>query len=602
MATTTTRLGLKVIDTPVTDTVDQLRLSINNHATVLDAQYLESTYALRPAAATKGRIHRSTDTGEVAIDTGTSWEPVWGPPSISRSVLDVGQVGQTRAGRQLAAADFTDCGLSAPVALWNLGGLTDVGGGGLSLTNKGSVTFGTGIEGVASSAAVFSGSTSQALYRSDTGAGDPLRIRTGSVGCWVKTAKRGVAQGALSRWRTTGNLRHFTLFVDSGNRMRAYGSIDGTAEVYAQGAADVCDDRWHFVVAVYDGASIRLYVDGQLDGVAAIAGPLSNLAVPLNVGSNNGADSGTAATDPWFGRADEAFVTNECMTPEQIAHMYGVKIAHGMATAPRRASLRVTRRRRGAAFVNGDFPGTPARAHTFAAGSLNELNGGAALTASGTATAVAGPDGLKDSATFVTGGSYLRSTDTGLPSGTSQRSHGCWVCAVPHPTSYQNFLVWGANGSNVALYIDPVSGRFSFSSAGDAQMGWAAADGKWHHVVAVEDNAAADGLKRKLYVDGRLSATSTTLNSLTLAGANAFRLGADATGAQPLAGAVSRAFVYAGALTWEQVQALYTKSAAMMPASPKEASDHVEWLGAASLIFNGDGLEPQHLIDLEVSR
>src|SRR4051812_17753160 len=54
-------------------------------------------------------------------------------------VLDVGQPGQIRAGRQLAATDFTKMGLAAPAGLWNLGDLTDASGNGRSLLNKGSV-------------------------------------------------------------------------------------------------------------------------------------------------------------------------------------------------------------------------------------------------------------------------------------------------------------------------------------------------------------------------------------------------------------------------------------------------------------------------------
>jgi hypothetical protein len=111
-------------------------------------------------------------------------------------ILDVGLLNQRRAGRQLTNADFTSLGLSVPLGLWNLGDLTDVSGNGRVLSNKGSVTFAGGINGVATTAAQFTGSTGQALYIADAGANDPFRIRTGSWGCWFRTAKRGVSQYA----------------------------------------------------------------------------------------------------------------------------------------------------------------------------------------------------------------------------------------------------------------------------------------------------------------------------------------------------------------------------------------------------------------------
>ncbi len=605
MATTTTRLGLKVIDTPAVDTVAELRQSINNHATILDAQYIESTYALRPAAASKGRVHRSTDTGEIAIDTGAAWEPLWGPPSLSRSVLEVGQVGQTRAGRQLVVADFTDCGLPAPVGLWNLGDLTDVSGNSRTLSNKGTVTFGVGIEGAASSAAVFSGSTAQGLYIADVGAGDPFRIKTGSVACWMRTAKRGQTQTLISKnGATFGANTAFLLTALTSNRAGFTISKDGGSTNVADvaGVTDVADDRWHFIVGTYDGQTARVYVDGQLEGVANMAGgsgAIFGSAEPFNIGARD-ADGSTAGALPHFGRVDEAFVSAEVLSLEQVRHLYGVKLAHGLPVQPRRASLRVTRRRRGAALANGDFPSNPVRAHNFAAGALTDLNGGTAVTASGTPATVAGPDGVKDSALSLSGSAFLQATDTGLPSGTSDRSYGLWFNSGA--IANQNLMGWANNG--IRMYLNATSGTISSDSGADAIAGPMVSDGQWHHAVVTETNSPVDGLKRRLYVDGKVVATSTVLNAITLVGANGLRIGANAAGGSTLQGSVSRAFVHAGVLTPEQVLALYQKvgSAGALQPSPKDAPDHIEGLWPNSLIFIGDDLDSSALIDVEVSR
>lgn len=521
-----------------------------------------------------------------------------------RQILDVGMVGQTRAGRQLSASDFTDCGAQAPLALWNLSDLTDASGNGRSLSNKGSVPFGAGVEGAASTAAVFSGSTAQALYLADSGGADPFRIRTGSWGAWHRSAKSGTDQVILTKSRDTGNQRSYLINQSSsGKTAGAVISLDGTNFITLGGTTRIDDDRWHHIVATFDGTMLRLYVDGSLDSQRDAQGVLFQSSGPVNIGGY-GADGSTAAATPHFGRVDEAFITGEVLSLEQIRHLYGVKLTHGLAAVPRRASLRITRQRRGAALVNGDFPSNPARAHNFAAGSLTDLNGGASLTASGGVTTVAGPDGQKDSAILLQAGNYLQATDAGLPSGLTTRSYGIWICTLPHATSYQNFLAWGTNaGGRAVAWVDPVTGKLAFGNNGDSVTGtMVVADGKWHSVIAVEDNSAADGLKRKLYLDGALAAASTVMATITLAGANAFRIGADLSGAQPLYGAVSRAWVHAGALTWDQVQKVHMKSAAALPQSPKDAADHVEGLWASSLVLIGDDLEPQHLVDLEVSR
>lgn len=597
---TTTRLGLKVIDTPAVDTVNQIRESINNHATILDAQYLESTYALRPSAASKGRIHRSTDTGEVAVDTGTVWEPIWGAPSLSRGVLDTGLVGQTRAGRTLAASDFTDCGDANLVALYGCNGLTDGSGNSLSLTNKGSVPFGVGVEGIAASAAVFAGSSAQALYRADTGGGDPLRIQYGSVGGWYKSAFRGGAnyQALISKFRVTGNQRSYWLGADTNNLARFQISLDGTSSLIATGVSDINDDRWHFIVGVYDGGTVKIFVDGQLEGTTVATGAtLFGGTAPLNIGAYD-ADGSTAAVNSSYGRADECFVSGSAQTTEQIRHLYGVALAHG-GNAPRRASLRVTRMRKGAALANGDFPSNPVAAYNFSAGALTELNGGTVFAATGGVGQAPGPDGVAKSALSLQAGNYLQRTDAGLPATTTDRSFGIWFNTAS--LTNQNVMGWASNGAR--LTISSAGLLQSESGSGpDVITGPFVADGKWHQATVVETNSPADGLKRKLYLDGALVGSSTVLGSITGAGANGFRIGANAAGTSPLTGLVARPWVHSALLTWEQVQKIYMKSAAMLGASPKEAGEHVELLDATKIVVVGDTLEPQWLLDMEVSR
>src|SRR3954463_14198360 len=158
-------------------------------------------------------------------------------------VLDVGMVGQVRAGHQLANADFTALGLSVPTALWNLGDLTDISGNGRALANKGGVGFVSGINGLATTAAQFTGSTAQALYSADTGAADPFRIRTGSWGCWFRTAKRGAFQALIGKYSVVAGQRAWTLQVDTNTLLAAATTADGTNFVGTTSMSDIADDR-----------------------------------------------------------------------------------------------------------------------------------------------------------------------------------------------------------------------------------------------------------------------------------------------------------------------------------------------------------------------
>jgi hypothetical protein len=515
-------------------------------------------------------------------------------------VLDVGITGQVRAGRQLTLADFTAMGLSAPAGLWNLSDLTDASGNARALTNKGAVTFTAGINGAATTAAQFTGSTGQALYIADTGAADSFRIRTGSWGCWFRTAKRFTEQILLSKSASVGNQRSWYLEINPNNGTSVVVSLDGVTPQVFNGVSDVSDDRWHFGVATFDGTAVRIYLDGVLETVAAIAGTLFAGSGPLNI-SGASADAATAAGAPHFGRVDEAFVTADVLTDDQIRNLYCARLPHGYGVVPSSAKVSVTRRRRGGAWVVGDFPTQPLRLHN-----LTNRNGadlGSAnvpLTIEAPAVTVAGADGSAAGGIGVNADATAYATDTGLPAGVTARSYGCWFKTASLPA--MNLFAWGTfSTGDVRLSFDG-TGRIVAINAADSLSGPFVADGQWHLAIMAEDNAAADGVRRKLYIDGRFIVGSTVLSAIVLLGtASAFRVGAASNGTGVFVGQMDGAFVCGYALTTAQVMALYAKGSQPLSPSPKNAGDHIEGWDAAAIYATFDTLDSSSQVDLGVS-
>lgn len=528
----------------------------------------------------------------------------------TRAILDTGAVSQTRAGRQLANTDFTALGYSTPVALYNLGDLTDASGAALALTNKGAIPFAPGIEGAAATAAQFAGSTAQALYRVDAGGADPFRLKVGSWGCWFRTGKRGTAQFLMSKDGVSPQ-RGWGLQVaaSSGGRLIAFMSTTGTVIRTTLANAtgiDVGDDRWHFGVATYDGEVLRVYVDGELESQLSVAGGglMFGSSAPLNIGGST-ADGSTAATSPHFGRVDEAFVLNDVLSQEAIRYLYAVKIAHAAPRTPRRAGLGVRRIGRGAALVIGDFPATPIRLYNFANALTDGGSGATAVVANPSTGAIGfaqGSEGLVNNSRLYSGThGGDRSSDAGLPAGTTSRSYGGWFKFSPAMNTMGGVMGWGTVTTADAR-ITLSSGFVQAMSAADAMAGPYVLDGLWHFIVVTEENTPADGVKRRLYVDGKLVANSVTLNSITLVGANAFTIGADPTGTGPTSPMqASRCFVTSSVLTPAQILTLYVKGSLNLGLSPKAVADHVEKIDATNVYFIGDTLEPNWQVDLEVA-
>lgn len=535
--------------------------------------------------------------------------PMGHPLSVisAQPVLDVGIPNQIRAGRQLSPTDFTNMGLNTPLALWNLSNLLDSSGAARNLSNKGAVPFVSGINGLAATAAQFAGSAGQALYLPDAGSADPMRVRTGSFACWIRTGRRGVVQEPFSKLDAVGAQMAWGFQITAGNLVLAQISTNGTptAPSYATvtSTTDVADNRWHFIVMTVDGSRLRLYVDGVLEGApAAVNGTLFGSTAPINVGGRF-ADATTGASNPFFGAVDEAFILSEILSDEQVRNLYCASIPHALGSVPTMMAVSVRRRRRGGPFAVTDFPAQPVRLYNFTGGVLTDQgsnNVALAPVGGGSIVDVAGAGGLAGGAKAFSGAhTGLGATDAGLPSGLAARSYGCWI--KTGSATNQGVIGWGATFNSTDTRISVLAaGTVQMANGTDAVAAGNVNDGSWHFVCVVEDNSAIDVGRRKLYVDGRLISMSTVMNSVSLGGANRFRVGAVIDGTLPFVGQIDAPFVFGGALTAEQVRSLYAVGSQQMAASPKNEGDFVKAMETARLLATFDAIETVDVVNLAV--
>lgn len=538
---------------------------------------------------------------------GATWDYVGTPPMVPvtgspLTVLDVGQANQIRAGRQLALTDFSALlGLpTVPVGLFNLGSIANLGTGGV-FTNKGAVTFGVGIEGVSNAAAQFTSNSAQALFIAGGAPSTAFSIKTGTMGAWIKTAKRGVTQTFLSKYTLASH--GYGVSLSGANVALASISVDGAADLSVTGTTDIADNRWHHVVLVTDGTFLRLYVDGVQEGGNAAGGILFATVAPINVGGY-GADGATVATNPHGGLVDEAFITADVLSVSQVRLLYASKIPHGYSVTPRLAAVGFRDRRRGAALATADFPSQPVRLYNFLAGALTDLGSAAqTLTANAAPLVVAGPDGAQDDGyNFLTASSQsLSSTDAGLPATTVSRSYGLWFkTSTVSVTS--GLMGWGTvTTADARMSVLITSGFITSNSGADLITGPAVADGLWHFAVTTEENTPLDGVKRKLYVDGKMVGASAVLTSLTLAGANSFRIAASPSGTIPATAQTGAAFVFAGVLSPEAVAVIYQKSAQALGIRPDVATPYIRAFDATNVYADFSSIPTNTQVDLAVA-
>ena len=147
--------------------------------------------------------------------------------------------------------------------------------------------------------AAFTGNPGTCRYASVDGTNDYLDEGAPSLGltnkltvmAWVRW---GINPAAGNSWaniisnnsNTTGDLGQFWLQHTTGNGKYEFAVQTSSGRVYAQATAGPVQSQWQHVAGVYDGANLRVYVNGALSGTVALTGNIVafNSQYKLNIG------------------------------------------------------------------------------------------------------------------------------------------------------------------------------------------------------------------------------------------------------------------------------------------------------------------------------
>ena len=363
-----------------------------------------------------------------------------------------------------------------------------------------------------------------------------------TVSFWAKSAIAGAQVGynGLVTKMYTGGGGGYTIYTGSGGGL--YFIIGANSTTYATGNAGTAqwDRKWHFITAIYDGAYIKMYVDGVNVGTnTAVTGNINDSsAYPLTIGSFQG-------LSPYYfnGSLDDVRVYNRALSAGEVQQLYNIGSASHINVPP--ALGQTTNCSSGLSCGLVGYWTFDGKNTNWATGVTADISGsgnnGQMINMSTTTSPVAGKIG--QALSFNGTNQYIISRSFSL-SGAGTAS------------------VW-AKSSNVALGLYPSwlndsttnTLEFGYTSTGGSRMFYKASsyfagtytqpkDGKWHLY-----SLSSDGVNAKLYIDGQYQETvaySFTVSGLWFAnGANYFN------------GTLDDVRVYNRALSAGEVQQLY---------------------------------------------
>jgi prepilin-type N-terminal cleavage/methylation domain-containing protein len=143
-----------------------------------------------------------------------------------------------------------------------------------------------------------------------------LHVTAFTVSAWFKEASS--ATGAIvTKWTQPGNQRSFALDALNTNKMEIvideYGN--GATSTTLNDPNSFSLSSWNYAVATFDGATARVYLNGQLDASASSVPPfLSTSAV--TIGEDGGGNS------PLPGQVDDVRIYNRALSAAEIQELY----------------------------------------------------------------------------------------------------------------------------------------------------------------------------------------------------------------------------------------------------------------------------------------
>ncbi|MBI3034671.1 LamG domain-containing protein, partial [Candidatus Woesearchaeota archaeon] len=199
-------------------------------------------------------------------------------------------------------------------------------------TNDRSRYGNNGVNGGANCSATVSGrfggackfdGTSSVIDASNSTALRSLNAMT--VSAWFNGGSQTAANPIIiGKWSNsagpTGNKFHFGIY--SGNNFR-FTAVVGSTQAVANGSSNYTDNTWHNAVGVYDGAAVKLYVDGNLINSTVLTGTLNFGANDLAIG---GSVNTTSPTDYFTGFIDEVRIWNRTLSAAEINASYRAEL------------------------------------------------------------------------------------------------------------------------------------------------------------------------------------------------------------------------------------------------------------------------------------
>jgi hypothetical protein len=222
------------------------------------------------------------------------------------------------------------------VGWWKMdGNVLDASGNGNHATAFGTPTYVTGTDGQAID---LNGTTQYATVADNASLATVTSANAVTLATWIRP--RVVATQNLISKSVNGSVNGYELclstsgILPSSQRMFVRFNQQTSGDTYRVNSTTQYNgllDTWIHVAATYDGATIKLYVNGALESSLPAAITIASNTLPLAIGAQV---NGTGTASRWFsGQMDDVLLYNRALSASEIAELANVATYTITATA-----------------------------------------------------------------------------------------------------------------------------------------------------------------------------------------------------------------------------------------------------------------------------
>jgi hypothetical protein len=200
------------------------------------------------------------------------------------------------------------------IGLWHFNGSGSDSAGGNNATAGGNTTYSS--SGLYSQAASFDGNGDYLNAGPISSLGG---LSSFTVSAWVKPNSAnisGTPDAIITKCGSGGIANKNFVLEWSNDEVYDFRVYNNSSSALARASAPARNTTWHHVAGVYDGSSVKLYLDGALQQSVSLSGVQNSNGTPVYLGGDYGCGLGA-----WDGLMDEAAIWNRALSESEIQSM-----------------------------------------------------------------------------------------------------------------------------------------------------------------------------------------------------------------------------------------------------------------------------------------